>query len=107
MQFMAPVTVTCDTCQGHRFQDEVLSVRLRGRNIYETLELTVDEALEVFASGRDPYKVMAAEIYQVPYDTVNDHQRFIGKQATLGLGFQMSAKKFIIMCDTYGVVISM
>ena len=36
MQFMAPVTVTCDTCQ-HRFQPRVLSVRLRGRNIAETL----------------------------------------------------------------------
>ena len=49
MQFMAPVTVSCDTCQGHRFRDDVLSVRLRGRNIHETLQLTVNEALEVFS----------------------------------------------------------
>ncbi len=52
MQFMAPVTVTCDTCQGHRFQNSVLAVRLRGRNIAETLELTLDAALEAFADHK-------------------------------------------------------
>ncbi len=50
MQFMAPVTVVCDICQGRRFQPEVLGVRVHGRNIAETLELTVDSALEVFAA---------------------------------------------------------
>ncbi len=49
MHFMAPVTVTCDVCQGRRFKPEVLAVTCRGRNIFETLELTVDAALEVFA----------------------------------------------------------
>src|SRR5436190_9548136 len=52
MQFMAPVTVACDTCQGHRFQPAVLAVRLRGRNIAETLDLTVDAALEAFADQK-------------------------------------------------------
>ena len=45
MQFMAPVEVACDRCQGRRFRPEVLAVRVRGRNIAETLELTVDQAL--------------------------------------------------------------
>ncbi|MCP3958893.1 MAG: excinuclease ABC subunit UvrA [bacterium] len=49
MQFMAPVTVRCDTCEGRRFKPEILSVTCRGRNIAETLEITVDEALDVFA----------------------------------------------------------
>ena len=49
MQFMAPVTVVCETCQGHRFRPEVLAVRYRGRTISEVLDLTVDEALELFA----------------------------------------------------------
>jgi excinuclease ABC subunit A len=52
MQFMAPVTVPCDQCQGHRFRPEVLAVRYRGRNIAETLELTVEAALQVFADQR-------------------------------------------------------
>ncbi len=49
MQFMAPVTVGCDTCNGRRFKPEILSISCRGRNIAETLELTVEEALEVFS----------------------------------------------------------
>lgn len=49
MHFMAAVTVTCDVCQGHRFQPAVLAVTCRGRNISETLDLTVYEAMEIFA----------------------------------------------------------
>ncbi|HWN40618.1 MAG TPA: excinuclease ABC subunit UvrA [Thermoanaerobaculia bacterium] len=52
MQFMAPVTVTCEICQGHRFRPEVLAVRYRGRNISEALELTVEAALEFFADQK-------------------------------------------------------
>jgi excinuclease ABC subunit A len=52
MQFMAPVVVTCDSCQGRRFKPEVLAVAVRGRNIAETLDLTVDATLEVFADER-------------------------------------------------------
>ena len=52
MQFMAPVTVPCETCQGHRFRPEVLAVRYNGRNISEALELTVETALEFFADQK-------------------------------------------------------
>jgi excinuclease ABC subunit A len=52
MQFMAPVVVTCDSCQGRRFKPEVLAVAVRGRNIAETLDLTVDAALEAFADEK-------------------------------------------------------
>ncbi|MEM1202694.1 MAG: excinuclease ABC subunit UvrA [Acidobacteriota bacterium] len=52
MQFMAPVTVTCDSCQGRRFKSEVLAVRLRGRDIFETLDLTVTEAVDLFGDQK-------------------------------------------------------
>ncbi|HEX5758452.1 MAG TPA: excinuclease ABC subunit UvrA [Thermoanaerobaculia bacterium] len=52
MQFMAPVTVACDQCQGRRFRPEVLAVRWRGRTVAETLELTVETALDAFADQR-------------------------------------------------------
>jgi excinuclease ABC subunit A len=52
MQFMAPVTVACDVCQGRRFRPEVLAVRYRGRTIAEALELTVEQALETFADHK-------------------------------------------------------
>ncbi|MBZ0102658.1 MAG: excinuclease ABC subunit UvrA [Thermoanaerobaculia bacterium] len=49
MQFMAPVVVPCERCQGRRFRPEVLAVRHLGRDIAQTLELTVDEALVLLA----------------------------------------------------------
>ena len=52
MQFMAPVTVVCETCQGHRFRPEVLAVRYRGKNISEVLDMTVETALEFFADQK-------------------------------------------------------
>jgi excinuclease ABC subunit A len=52
MQFMAEVTVTCDHCQGRRFRAEVLGVLVDGLNIAETLELTVEQAIERFRGER-------------------------------------------------------
>ncbi len=49
MQFLADVTVVCDACDGRRFSEKVLGVRVRGRNVDELLETTVDEARELFS----------------------------------------------------------
>ncbi|HET7631888.1 MAG TPA: excinuclease ABC subunit UvrA [Gemmatimonadaceae bacterium] len=48
MVFMADVFVPCDECGGRRFKPAVLEVRVNGRNIHETLQLTVDEAIRAF-----------------------------------------------------------
>jgi len=48
MVFMADVFVPCDDCGGKRFQPAVLDVRVNGKNIYEVLELTIDEAIRFF-----------------------------------------------------------
>jgi len=49
MHFMADLEVQCDVCEGRRFQSHILAIRFQGRNINQVLELTVDEALAVFA----------------------------------------------------------
>jgi excinuclease ABC subunit A len=49
MQFMADVELVCESCGGKRFREEVLEVKYQGKNIYEILELTVDEAIDFFA----------------------------------------------------------
>ncbi len=53
MQFMADVELKCDACGGKRFRDEVLEVRYDGKNIYDILEMTVDEAVEFFGHKKD------------------------------------------------------
>jgi excinuclease ABC subunit A len=49
MHFLADLTLACDVCDGKRFLPKVLGVKLRGLNVAELLELTVDEALTLFA----------------------------------------------------------
>jgi excinuclease ABC subunit A len=50
MQFLADVTVRCDVCDGRRFQARVLAVRLRGQNIDDVLDMTVEDAAAFFSS---------------------------------------------------------
>ncbi len=53
MQFLADVRLTCEDCNGKRFQKEVLDVTYKDKSIYDVLEMTVDEALEFFADHKD------------------------------------------------------
>jgi excinuclease ABC subunit A len=50
MNFLPPVYVTCDACQGRRYNRETLEIAYKGRNIADVLELTVDEAVTFFRS---------------------------------------------------------
>lgn len=49
MQFMADITVPCESCHGKRYQKEILEVEYRGKNIYDILEMTIDQAIEFFS----------------------------------------------------------
>ncbi len=48
MQFMADVKLICDSCKGKRFKKDILDVRYRDKNIYQILEMTINEAIEFF-----------------------------------------------------------
>jgi excinuclease ABC subunit A len=49
MQFLADVHLTCDVCGGKRFKEEVLEVNYNQKNIYEVLDMSVDDAIDFFA----------------------------------------------------------
>ncbi|WP_300811571.1 excinuclease ABC subunit UvrA [uncultured Duncaniella sp.] len=49
MQFMADITIPCEACHGKRYQKELLEVEYRGKNIYDILEMTINQAIEFFS----------------------------------------------------------
>ena len=50
MHFLADIYVPCDVCKGARYNRETLEVKYKGKNIYDVLEMTVEEGLEFFSS---------------------------------------------------------
>ncbi|WP_101697907.1 excinuclease ABC subunit UvrA [Clostridium minihomine] len=50
MHFLPDVYVPCDICKGKRYNRETLEIRYKGKNIYDVLEMTVEEGLEFFSS---------------------------------------------------------
>ena len=68
MQFLADVSLTCPSCRGRRFKDDVLEIKLDGRSVADVLALSVDEAIAFF--NREPAILRA-----------------LGPLARLGLGY--------------------
>jgi excinuclease ABC subunit A len=71
MQFLADVHLTCEDCNGKRFKEAVLEVQYKGKNIYEVLEMSVDEAIAFFSEEKNivfaisPLHVM--DLWQIQY----------------------------------------
>ncbi len=52
MQFLADVHLTCESCGGKRFKEEVLEVKYNNKSIYDLLEMSVDESIEFFTDEK-------------------------------------------------------
>lgn len=53
MQFMADVYLQCEHCKGRRFKDDILEIKYKEKNIYDVLNMSVNEALEFFSINKD------------------------------------------------------
>ncbi len=53
MQFMADIYLTCESCKGRRFKQEILDIQYNDKNIAEVLDMTVEESLKFF-EGKSP-----------------------------------------------------
>jgi len=53
MQFLADVHLVCESCGGKRFKEEVLEVKYRDKNIFDVLEMSVDEAIQFFSEEKN------------------------------------------------------
>ena len=76
MHFLPDVFVTCDVCQGKRFNRETLEVTYRGKSIADVLDMTVDQAVDFFESVPPVYNKLVA-LRQVGLGYIH-----IGQQAT-------------------------
>ena len=52
MQFMADLVLECESCHGKRFKSDTLEVKFQGKNIYDILEMTVNQAVEFFTEHK-------------------------------------------------------
>lgn len=63
------------------------------------------DVLDAFVEGKDLYKYTASQIYNKPYDDIDKSERFIGKTASLALGYQGGAGAFTSMALNFGVIV--
>ncbi len=66
MQFMADIEMTCEDCKGQRFSKEVLNVKYYDKNISDILEMTIDEAHDLFSK-----EVQYADLKKIILHTLN------------------------------------
>lgn len=52
MQFMADLVLTCEHCHGQRFKKDILEVKYKDKNIYDVLQMTVNQAIEFFSDSK-------------------------------------------------------
>ncbi|WKV13744.1 excinuclease ABC subunit UvrA [Marivirga harenae] len=116
MQFMADIELTCESCKGQRFKNEILEIKYQDKNIADVLDMTVEESLEFFAgnnpvinklqplfdvglgyirlgqssnslSGGEAQRVKLASYLGKGGSAKNDHNLFIFDEPTTGLHF--------------------
>ncbi|MCO6358868.1 excinuclease ABC subunit UvrA [Roseivirga pacifica] len=121
MQFMADIQLTCESCKGKRFKQEILEVKYKEKNISDVLEMTIDDAIDFFAeeksvvnkliplqevglgyirlgqssnslSGGEAQRVKLAYFLGKGKGTSKDHILFIFDEPTTGLHFHDIAK---------------
>ena len=92
MQFMADVTMVCESCGGKRFKPEILEVRYKGLNIDDILNMSVDEAIGFFGTQEDPTARRIAERLQPLVDVGLSYIKLGQSSSTLSGGESQRVK---------------
>lgn len=86
MQFLADVAIRCPVCKGRRFKDEVLAIKLQGKNVAELLEMTVDEVI-AWASHPAPAGTPREKDPSWPTSPWAKMRRALAPLSQIGLGY--------------------
>jgi excinuclease UvrABC ATPase subunit len=101
LAFMAGVVSVCEVCEGRRFTDEVLGYRLRGKNIADVLDLSVEEAAAFFTEK--PVRVMLDRLADVGLGYISLGQMLNtlsgGERQRLKLAIEMSGDAAVYVLD--------
>jgi len=92
MQFMADVHLVCESCNGKRFKDDILEVEYRGKNIFDVLEMTVNEAIEFFGVGKSSTEKKIAHKLQPLQDVGLGYVKLGQSSSTLSGGESQRVK---------------
>ena len=86
MQFMADLSMVCESCGGKRFRPGILEVRYKEKNIDDILNMSVDEAISFFGSQDDPVAKRIAERLQPLVDVGLSYIKLGQSSSTLSGG---------------------
>ncbi len=86
MQFMADIHLVCESCKGKRFKDEILEVTFEGKNIYDILDLTVDEAINFFGEQKSTTSKKIAKLLKPLQDVGLGYVKLGQSSSTLSGG---------------------
>ena len=102
MQFMADVSMVCESCGGKRFKPEILEVKYKGLNIDDILNMSVEEAIAFFCSQEDMTAKRIAERLQPLVDVGLSYIKLGQSSSTLSGGESQRIKLayFLSMTDT-------
>ena len=92
MQFMADIKLKCEACHGKRFSSEVLEVEYRGMNIYDVLEMTVDQAIAFFGARKGTFEKKIVKRLQPLHDVGLGYIKLGQSSATLSGGENQRVK---------------
>lgn len=92
MQFMADVSMVCESCGGKRFKPDILEVRYKGRNVDDILDMSVDEAIAFFGAQDDPLAKRIAERLQPLIDVGLSYIKLGQSSSTLSGGESQRVK---------------
>lgn len=99
MQFMADLTLTCESCHGKRFKQEILEVQFAGNNIHEILDMTVNQAIEFFRENKQERivrKLLPLQDVGLGYIKLGQSSSTLsgGENQRVKLAFYLGAEKF-------------
>lgn len=103
MQFMADITIPCESCHGKRFKRDILEIEYRGKNINDVLNMTVNEAIEFFGASGGATEQRIVKRLQPLRDVGLGYIKLGQPSSTLSGGENQRVKlAYYLSLETYG-----